>query len=218
MKKIGLLCLALVLALGALGVGYAAWTDTVTISGTVNTGTLDVVIVNTSNTIVFKAPEEQNEILIAHYWEDEGQPPTPAGGSIIAYADADYSGGTSPPSPLPGDDEIVVTIYNAFPCVALTADFLLHYEGSIPVKVSLADITCDNPALADFMFYRFYKADEFGNKVGDQIPLEGVQMHYCDYVLVEVGIHLDRQDDADMNQDGVITGTITVIQWNEYGD
>lgn len=38
MKKIGLICLALVLALGALGVGYAAWTDTVTISGPVTTG------------------------------------------------------------------------------------------------------------------------------------------------------------------------------------
>jgi len=40
MKKIGLLALALVLALGALGVGYAMWTDTVTINGTVNTGDL----------------------------------------------------------------------------------------------------------------------------------------------------------------------------------
>jgi len=38
MKKFGLLCLALVLALGALGVGYASWTDTIFISGTVNTG------------------------------------------------------------------------------------------------------------------------------------------------------------------------------------
>jgi predicted ribosomally synthesized peptide with SipW-like signal peptide len=40
MKKIGLLLLALVIALGALGVGYAKWTDSVNIVGQVNTGTL----------------------------------------------------------------------------------------------------------------------------------------------------------------------------------
>ena len=40
MKKIGIMALALVLALGVLGVGYAMWTDTVTINGTVETGNL----------------------------------------------------------------------------------------------------------------------------------------------------------------------------------
>jgi hypothetical protein len=41
-KKIGLLCLALVFALGALGVGYAMWSDTLYIDGTVYTGDVDV--------------------------------------------------------------------------------------------------------------------------------------------------------------------------------
>ena len=42
MKKIGLLCLALVLALGTLGIGFAAWTDTVVINQTVETGSLSI--------------------------------------------------------------------------------------------------------------------------------------------------------------------------------
>jgi hypothetical protein len=42
MKKIGLLALALVLALGTLGVGYALWFEDLVIEGTVMTGTLDV--------------------------------------------------------------------------------------------------------------------------------------------------------------------------------
>lgn len=46
MKKIGFLALALVLALGALGVGYAMWSDTVLISGTVNTGNLILGVVD----------------------------------------------------------------------------------------------------------------------------------------------------------------------------
>ena len=41
MKKIGLLALALVLALGTLGVGYAMWFEDLIIDGTVYTGDLD---------------------------------------------------------------------------------------------------------------------------------------------------------------------------------
>ena len=40
MKKIGLLCLALVLALGTMGVGYALWYDDLYIQGQVDTGVL----------------------------------------------------------------------------------------------------------------------------------------------------------------------------------
>ncbi len=40
-KKIGLVCLALVLALGTLGVGYALWWDVLSVSGNVHTGDLE---------------------------------------------------------------------------------------------------------------------------------------------------------------------------------
>ena len=42
MKKIGLLALAIVLALGTMGIGYALWFDDLTIDGSVETGTFDV--------------------------------------------------------------------------------------------------------------------------------------------------------------------------------
>ncbi len=41
-KKILVLGLVLTIALSALGVGYALWSDTLTINGTVNTGNVDV--------------------------------------------------------------------------------------------------------------------------------------------------------------------------------
>ena len=39
--KLGFICLALVICLAGMGVGYAAWTDTVTIEGTISTGEWD---------------------------------------------------------------------------------------------------------------------------------------------------------------------------------
>jgi hypothetical protein len=41
MKKIGILALAVVLALGSLGIGFALWSETLYIEGTVATGELD---------------------------------------------------------------------------------------------------------------------------------------------------------------------------------
>jgi predicted ribosomally synthesized peptide with SipW-like signal peptide len=43
MRKIGLLMLALVIALGALGAGYAYWTQTINVSAAVQTGDLNAV-------------------------------------------------------------------------------------------------------------------------------------------------------------------------------
>ena len=46
MKKIVLICMALVIALGAVGVGYALWSDSLFIQGTIETGEVDVCIVS----------------------------------------------------------------------------------------------------------------------------------------------------------------------------
>ena len=54
-RKLGLLCLALILAMGTLGVGYALWYEDLYIEGTVNTGTLDV------------------EWSVFDYWDDEAK-------------------------------------------------------------------------------------------------------------------------------------------------
>jgi len=56
MKKIGLIAIAIVLALGALGIGYAAWTDVITITGSVNTGSVNLDITGVSSTFDYKVP------------------------------------------------------------------------------------------------------------------------------------------------------------------
>jgi predicted ribosomally synthesized peptide with SipW-like signal peptide len=223
MKKIGLLCLALVLALGALGIGYAAWTDTINISGSVNTGTVDINVVNWSNTWVWKVVDNASypdEICIAHQWEtDPNNDQAPVGAITsnlwpdgiyhyeLAIADSDYN----------GDDAVLVTFANLFPCIDFTADFLMHYEGTIPVKVNLAEISFSGaPELEQYVTFTWYESDAdgtYGRVIENGIG--GIQMHYCDYVICAINIHLP-QDNTLMNLSGTITGQVQVVQWNEF--
>ena len=49
MRKIAILCLALILALGAVGVGFAKWSETLKIEGVVETGEVDVQLSQCTN-------------------------------------------------------------------------------------------------------------------------------------------------------------------------
>jgi len=220
MRKIGLLALALVLALGALGVGYAAWTDTITVTGTVNTGSVDLAIVELSSTFVYKVPDlpKQNETVIVHQrvnmrpsdgftWHVINDPPIPANGILVASATA-----TSP-----ADDTITVTFDNAFPLETLTADFLVHYVGSIPVKVDAAITSAwgDAELLAGVSAVHFYEWDE-ATGMGAEIVNCPVQLHYCDYVYCVMTLDIPQEDQY-MNLNGGFSAEIFAIQWNEYG-
>jgi len=224
MRKTGLLVMALVLALGTLGVGYAAWTDTITIDGTVNTGDVDLVIVKYSGTEVWKTDPEvagvEDDIEVLSGWLPlAGSPPLGAidafpnsGGDPDPVATAIAEAGTN-------TADITVTFENLFPCVDFVADFLLHYDGSIPVKISLADILITGiPAADATISYAFYESNANGDEVAliGSEAVVGTQLHQCDYILVKIVIHVTQDETgANMNASGTIDGTITVKQWNE---
>jgi len=220
MRKTGLLVMALVLALGTLGVGYAAWTDTITIDGTVNTGDVDLEIIGYSGTYVWKTDikEDADEIEVVtgmlplavptfaiDAFPNSGGDPDP-----VAYAIAEAGTNTA---------DITVTFENLFPCVDFVADFLLHYDGSIPVKISLADILITGiPAADATISYAFYESNANGDEVAliGSEAVVGTQLHQCDYILVKIVIHVTQDETgANMNASGTIDGTITVKQWNE---
>ncbi len=229
MKKIGLLALAMVLALGTFGVAYAAWTDTITIDGTVNTGSVDLEIIELSSTFVYKVPDEvagqydnvADEMVVVHQrvnmrplvgptWSVINVPQIPPNGILVSSATA-----TSP-----SDDHITVTFDNAFPCPTLTADFIVHYVGSIPVKVD-AEITDFTGEAGDLALLetaatvKFFEWDEATGTIGQEIVDGPVQLHYCDYVYCVMTL-LIPQEDAYMNLNGGFTAEIFAVQWNEY--
>jgi hypothetical protein len=210
MRKIGILCLILVIALGSLGVAYARWSDTVLISGTVNTGNVDINVIDYSGTWVYKVPGgPDNETWIYNGPVTVPFQP-PAGSFEVAHAVA-----------LPaGEDEVFMEFVNLFPCIDFEADILMSYDGSIPVKVSVADLAVD-----------ITKADGTKAVLGQDVDVSIVfetdgepvpacyQLHEGDELYAAVIIHV-LQTDADPNLDmmgasGTITGTIEVAQWNE---
>jgi hypothetical protein len=114
MKKTGLLILVVVLALGAIGVGYAAWSQNLTVKGDVSTGTYGVKFDN-------EVASENDPLALA----------TSTTGVAVSTAD----------NP---DDTLTITIDNGYPSYAGTATFDIVNTGSVPVKIkaiTLTDIT-----------------------------------------------------------------------------
>jgi predicted ribosomally synthesized peptide with SipW-like signal peptide len=234
MKKIGLLCLALVLALGALGVGYAAWTDQITINGTVNTGSLDINPVYFSGTEVWKDVENSTAVNYfwvkdeagALVWENMTQPTAPDY-FLVASAGASYA----------GDDTVTMTYTNLFPSTYLTADVIIHCDGTVPAIVT-ADISTTEPKL-QWLWDNGYVSwsAAWVNVVPPPnwyfaycAPITGpIQMHYCDYAKLWFSITLPQTGDKALEGSGYtaddfmnlkdleFTGHFNAIQWNESG-
>ena len=221
-KKMGLMFMAMVIALVGIGVGYASWTDTLTITGTVNTGSVELEVVEYSGTKVYKVPGVQNEIVVQD-WEGNwtaGAPfPTPpAGGTLVAFSGARPGGAD--------EKDVVMKWWNLFPSVWFEANVVFHYVGSIPAKVNDIDIDWWGDIDGDWVTplgangnitLEMTIVESLDASRVDDVVEEGYQLHYSDHVLVEVRIHIP-QDDVYMNREGGGSIDIEVIQWNKYAD
>jgi hypothetical protein len=160
LKRIGLLALALVIALGSLGVAYSAWIDHVYVQGEVCTGTLDINAIASSSTFVYKVSPggTEDHYFIngtevyyypngteVHYCPGATDQHPPAGTEgvdylLIASAVTTFDNGPTDP------DTATMAFSGLFPGVDFRADLDMMYFGTIPVKVSLA--TALDPAKA----------------------------------------------------------------------
>jgi len=157
-NKMGAMFLVSVLALAGVGISYAGFTDALSVYGTVDTATVTVEIETWySGTWVYKiwgfpidypqtdppgTPEVYDltkEILIyrgfTHLEPTETQVlawATANGGNaeLIAYSEA--KAGTNHG----GKDYDIDFIYSdIFPCIDFSADFIIHYTGSLPARI-----------------------------------------------------------------------------------
>lgn len=125
MKKIGLICLVLVLALGALGVSFAHWSGVLYVQGTATTGTFGAELSLEGCSDNEQTTERPQEI-----------------GDCDCYLD-DLD-------PVDGKmDTLVITVTNGYPSYQCIVDFNVHCIGSIPIVVTPGTLTSSDPTVAD---------------------------------------------------------------------
>jgi predicted ribosomally synthesized peptide with SipW-like signal peptide len=150
MKKIILISLALVLAMGSLGVGYAMWSDTVTIGGPVQTGTLNLAL------------ELEPIPCKEQYWVDDGDGIIEPNEWVAGEYDGKEVGSCSATLADPETDPVTdksahetlnIVVDNAYPGYAVFTTFLLHNIGTVPLDLILYSISGEKQELDGTKIY-----------------------------------------------------------------
>lgn len=234
--KLGAIFLISIMALAGVGAGYAAWFDTITIQGTVNTGSVGWDVTGYSGTWVWKvygcgaAPDDECVITTT------STPPVYDGCTVelISYSYAEQTEGDGDSGPV--DDSVSVVFHNLFPCINFEADFWITYTGSVPGKINDITFTDLWPEGEDEIYIDWFTDleitiyDENDNEIDvitNPYILDGYQLHYGYKIHVVMIIHLPQY--YDWNNDNVdeptdylmdLTGSfgldVEVVQWNEY--
>jgi len=204
MKKFGLLCLALVLALGVLGVGYAMWTDTVTISGTVSTNTVTIGFTE------FTCQEMYEELPwgsgIFHPGEVEGKEVASCTCDMNTRVEDQATG-------LAGYKVGTVTVSNGYPCYWCFVTFVVKNLGTTPVIIQEWQPVDPSGALT------WDGVDTMRDATGAAIlkfrtvNLVGDQLHQGEENKAEIDVHIEQP--AAMDATYYFDIVITAVQWNE---
>jgi hypothetical protein len=126
MKRIGILSLVLIVVLASIGIGYAMWSDKVTISGDVNTGILTVKIASQYD----NDASNQNDPKVAGSWDFSGATPVWTGDRYtknVASATSTYD--------TKDGRWAAIHITNGYPCYWGSSAWDVHNIGTIPVKL-----------------------------------------------------------------------------------
>lgn len=204
MKKIGLICLAVVLALGTLGVGFAMWSETLTIDATVNTTEVDWEFV----------PGSFANKDIGDDWTADLQV-SPA----FTQLDKDVGSTTGVFSDTDGDTDLnllTLTIDNAYPSYANDIGFWVHCNGEMPMYFEKVIINPGGHELTGSP-YSVVKVDLTGEGDNDIEILwgngVGTQLHNSDSLEISFLFHVLQA--APEGQPLSFTMSLVGVQWNE---
>ena len=216
MKKIGLICLVLVLAMGMLGAAYASWSQTLTIKEDVYTGEFCMEFGPQTPTV--KDTRKPPPVYPVAEPGDADENATKNFTSVtrtlknVAWGTANYTAGDHPTG-------LIVTFNDVYPWYYNHIDFWVHYIGSIPGKIDSFVIRNETGIVIETIrALGIYEFDISGDGVPDmQIQWGhpfGDQLHYCDERDISFGFCFLQP----LPQDSVITLYLeyVVVQWNEY--
>jgi hypothetical protein len=193
MKKTGLLLLVLVLAMGALGVGYAHWSGELDIDGTVYTGSFGAELTQDNGIFGYAIDDE----LIGaesctwqpppfYFWADQGKTQD-NGHAICVLTDEkklgyDYSGSYN--------DTMVITVTDAYPCYNVWVPVDVHCTGTVPIKVWYV-ITNTNPT--DVITIEMIEDPSLTSPDVSLVPADSeadaIKLHQCETARALIHIH-----------------------------
>jgi len=214
MKKIALLILAVVLALGTLGVGYAKWTDSVSVKANVGTDSVGICFdsIFTSDPCTIGGPGTGTV-------DQGGLGSTCVPLVFSRRAPAEQKDVACTSAAALDCHTMSVTVNNAYPYYEASVDWSICNTGSVPVKIQNVVITDDfghsyvlvasgnqpldlnNDGCCDFIF-------NFGDNFGAQIHPDECADESLAFVLLECL----TQNTQNLH----FSLSINVIQWNEY--
>ncbi len=212
-KRLGLLTLSLVLALGSLGVAYAAWTDEVTVEGSVTTGSLcwrfpDCVFIDPHPPV---NPGGDYPTLTPDYGANPGFAPDEQGRGFW-LVDKNVGWGECE---LSADGKTLnVTLHNAYPCYFNSLSFYVMNCGTVPLKidhvlinetkltsVSYVPLDLSGDGVYDFEI-------RYGDNFGAQIE-PGPS-------FLEFSLWMHVLQPAPQNDTLSFSITLVAVQWDEY--
>jgi hypothetical protein len=245
MKKIGFLLLVVVLTVGALGVGYAAWRDTITIDGTVSTGEvcveftggyfsdssypLSYVPTSYGGVVPYGfMPHDTSAGLLTPDLAPPAQPDRTAT-DVLGFAtnlDKNVAWGSVYVDPS-ATKTLHVALRNVYPWYYNHLNFTINNCGNVPVKLERIVITV--PAVGGNPEMKYYLTR---NDQVVQLDLDGNGTFDLETAWIELvanGVQLEGSWDVSMpflvlqDEGSTIQGdefefdiTFEWIQWNEY--
>lgn len=202
MKKIGLLSLALVLALGGLGIGYAAWTDTLTITGSVSTGSVEWEF--------FSAPSQSDLGLDWNAFFDLNvglqQVDKDVGSTTLAF---------------PDNHTMTVIVENAYPYYGNHIAFTVHRLGSTPLKIWKVIIRDNNGAEVATLYANDYVYLDLNGGGGNDLEIWwgdnfGGQLHEGGTERFDISFEFLVLQPAPQNASLTFSIELVAIQWDLY--
>ena len=198
------------IGLASLSVGYALWSKTLTITGTVNTGNVDA----------------EWSLHNPWYWDEQLGYDTDDGGTL----------GVTPPCTEGSDpgcknvsdikcvitgDTLNVTITNAYPSIDYYCNIDVTSTGTVPIH--LENVTLTKPtAGVDPDHFDFEIVDDpdqgdnttaYSGALGDWLICE--QLHINDSAYGILHVHFDNESGIMPGDVVTFSGTVLLVQWNE---
>lgn len=188
--KLAALFAATIVALAGTGIAYAHWSETMAISGNVETGELDWEITS----VTLNDPLDQNDFNCGDGFVDPWPFRTEKDVGYMTYTQID-------------ERTLQVTLHNTYPGYYGETSFYVHNSGTIPFIIKRGYF--NGIEFTDIGHIEVF-GDDYEVRYGNNF---GAQIHPCSSAELSFDTHVFQS--AEMGATYTFTLEIEAVQWNE---